>query len=109
MSQGFKRGSKGRSNKPAYSFYYVIHQFQLATRITSPDITTVFHAWPYDRFIEIQNNLRRKKLHRTNQGSNFLGGTFSIRDNLRAHIHRRESQPSILKDDFSRTDPSIFT
>ena len=27
-------------------------------------MTTVFHAWPYGRFIEIQINLRRKKLHR---------------------------------------------
>ena len=29
---------------------------------------------------------RRKKLHRTNQGSNFLGGSFSNRDNKRAQI-----------------------
>ena len=37
----------------------------------------------------------RKKLHRMNQGTNFLGGSFSNRDNVR--------------DDFcSRTDPSIF-
>ena len=27
---------------------------------------TTFHAWSYDRFIEIQSNLKRKKLHRTN-------------------------------------------
>ena len=57
-------------------------------------MTTVFHTWPNDRFIEIQSNLRRKKLHRTNQGSNFLGGSFSNRDNVRAPIQfRRESQP----------------
>ena len=55
-------------------------------------MTTVFHVWPYGRFIEIQSNLRRKKLHRTNQGSNFLGGSFSNRDNVRAPIpFRRES------------------
>ena len=61
-------------------------------------MTTVFHAWPYGRFIEIQSNLRRKKLHRTNQGSNFLGGSFSNRDNVRAPIQfRRESQPQHLK------------
>ena len=60
-------------------------------------MTTVFHAWPYGRFIEIQSNLRRKKLHRTNQGSNFLGGSFSNRDNIRAPIQfGEESQPSIL-------------
>ena len=40
-------------------------------------MTIVFHARVYGRFIEIQSNLRRKKLHRMNQGSNFLGGTFS--------------------------------
>ena len=61
-------------------------------------MTTVFHAWPYSRLIEIQSNLRRKKLHITNQGSNSLGGRFSNRDNLRASIHfRRESQHRHLK------------
>ena len=33
---------------------------------------------------QIQSNLRRKKLHRRNQGSIFLGGSFSNRDNVRA-------------------------
>ena len=33
---------------------------------TNPDMTTVFHTWAYGRFIEIQSNLRRKKLHRMN-------------------------------------------
>ena len=61
-------------------------------------MTAVFHTWPYGRFIEIQSNLRRKKLHRMNQGSNFLGGSFSNRDNVRAPIQfRRESQPQHLK------------
>ena len=32
---------------------------------TSSDVTTVFHTWAYGSFIEIQSNLRRKKLHRT--------------------------------------------
>ena len=74
-------------------------------------MTGVLHTWPYDRFIEIQSNLRRKKLHRMNQGSNFLGGSFSNRDNVRAPMQfRRESQPQHLKDAFSlRADPSIFT
>ena len=61
-------------------------------------MTTVLHTWLYGRFIVIQSNLRRKKLQRTNQGSNFLGGTFSNRDNVRAPIQlRRESQPQHLK------------
>ena len=29
-----------------------------------------------------QSNLKRKKLHRTNQGSTFLGGSFSNRYNV---------------------------
>ena len=61
-------------------------------------MTAVFHTWPYGRLIEIQSNLRRKKLHRSNQGSNFLRGSFSNRDNVRAPIQfRRESQPQHLK------------
>ena len=77
----------------------------------SPDMSTIFRALPYGRFIEIQSNLRIKKLLRTNHGFNFLGGSFSNRDNVRAPIQfRRESQPSILKSDSSsRIDPSIFT
>ena len=72
----------------------------------SPDMKTVFHAWPYGGFIEIQSNLRREKLRRTNQGCNFLGGSFSNRANVRAPIQfRRERQLQHLK----KTDPFIFT
>ena len=70
-------------------------------------MTTLLHARPYDGFIEIQSNLRRKKINRINQLSNFLGGGFSNRQNVRAPIQfRREIQPQHL---FSRTDLSIFT
>ena len=67
-------------------------------------------AWPHGRFVEIQSNLKRKKLHRTNQDSNFLGGSFTSRDNVKAQIQfRGESQPQHLKDKFSSgTDPSIL-
>ena len=59
---------------------------------------TVFHPRLYGRFIEIQSNHRRNKLHTTNQGSNFLGGTFSNRDNVRAPIQFiRERLPQHLK------------
>ena len=45
-------------------------------------------------FIEIKSSLRKKKLHRTNQGPNFLEGSFSNRYNERTPIQfRRESQP----------------
>ena len=50
------------------------------------------------RFIKIKSKLRRKKLHRTNHGPNFLGGTFSNRDNVRALVQfRRETQPQHVK------------
>ena len=74
-------------------------------------MTTIFHTWAYGRFIKIQSNLRRKKLYRTNEGSNFRGGGFSNVDNVESQSNLEEKvNPSILKDDFSsRTEPSIFT
>ena len=65
-------------------------------------MTTVFHIWPYGKFVEIQGNLRRKKLHRTNQGFNFLGDSFSNRDNVSPQSNLEEKvNPGTLKDDFS--------
>ena len=61
-----------------------------------------FHARTYDRIIEIQSNLRRKKLHRANQGSNFLGRSFSNRYNVRAPSQFKwERQPQHLNRWFS--------
>ena len=61
-------------------------------------MTTVFYARLYCRFIEMQSNPRGKKFHRTNQGSNFLGGSFSSGDNVSIPIQfRRESQLQHLK------------
>ena len=98
MSQGLKRGSKGRTNSPTYWFLQFIQQLQVATRSTSLDMTTVFHIWLYDRSTEIQRNLGKKKLYRTTQDSNFLKGSFSNRDNATAPIQfRTESQTLHLK------------
>ena len=36
-------------------------------------MTTVVHTWPYGRFLEIQSHLRRSKLHKAIEGSNFQG------------------------------------
>ena len=48
--------------------------------------------------LQIQSNLRRKKLPRLNQDSNFIRGTFSKKDNVRVPIHlRRECQPQYFK------------
>ena len=44
-------------------------------------MATVFHISPYGKLKGIQNNLRRKKFHRTNQGSNFPGDSFNNKDN----------------------------
>ena len=74
-------------------------------------MTTVFHTWLHGRFIEIQSNLMRKKLHRMKQDSNFFWRQFfSNRDNVRASIQfRRENQLQHLKRYFSsRTDLFIF-
>ena len=61
-------------------------------------MTTVFHAWPYGRVIDIQSNFRRNKLYRTNQGNNLLGDTFSNRDNIRPPIQFwRGDQPQQLR------------
>ena len=98
MSQWFKRDSKWRTNSPAYIFLKLIKQFQVATRSTCSDMTRIYHAWPYGRFIEIKSNLRGKKFHTTTLSSNFLGGNLSNRDNVRAPIKfKRESQPQHLK------------
>ena len=71
-------------------------------------MTTVFHNWLYGRCIETQSNFKRQKLHRTNQGSDFFGGSFSNRDNVRASIQfRRESQPQHLKRQFFLEDRPI--
>ena len=112
MSQGFMRGRNKRTKSLAYPFLYLIQQFQVATRSTSPDMTTVFHAWSPGRLVKMQSNLRRMKLHRTNQGSNFLGGSFINRDNARAQSNLEEKVNSriLIKDYFSsRTDPSNLT
>ena len=103
---------KAASEYPAYLFFQLLQQFQVATKSTSPDMTTIFHAWLYGRFIEIQSNLWRTKLHRMSQGSNFLGDSFSNRDNIRAPIQfsRERVNLNIVKDYFSsRANPSIFT
>ena len=65
---------------------------------------------PYGRFIKIQSNLRREKPHRKTQGSNFLGGHFSNRDNVRVPIQfRRERQPQHLKRLlFHKNTPNYF-
>ena len=87
----FQERQQVKHQQSCIFIFVAYQQFQEATRSTSPDMTTVFHAWWYGRFIEIQSNFRRKKLHRMNQDSIFfLHSTFycsfSNRDNVRAPI-----------------------
>ena len=47
--------TNGSVRLPDADFFWIIHfqKFQVATRITSPDVTTAFYTGPYARFIEI--------------------------------------------------------
>ena len=69
-------------------------------------MTTVLHTWVYGRFIEMQSNLRRKKL----KAPIFLGASFSHRDYGPKSNFEEKVNLSNLKDDFSsRIDPFIFS
>ena len=50
-----------KDQQSSISVFVACLTIQVATRGTSPDVTTVFHTWAYGRFIEIQSNLRRRK------------------------------------------------
>ena len=81
---------------------------KVATRSTSPDMTTVFLVWPYGRFIETEGNVRKNEFHIMNQGSNLLEDSFRNRDNTRAPIQfRKESQLQHLKRWFFLKNRSI--
>ena len=98
INQEFKRGSKWRTDSPVYLILYLVQQFQVANRGTSPDMATRLYTCAYGSFKKIQSNLRRKKLHRTNQGSNLLGSSSSNRDDVRSPIQfRKKIQPKHLK------------
>ena len=66
--------------------YSTYQHIQVAARSTSLDMTAVFHGRLNYRFLEIKIKRRKKKLYRTNQGSNFLGRGFSNGDNLKVPI-----------------------
>ena len=62
-------------------------------------MTAVFHERLYGRYIEIQNNLRRKKLQRMIQGSNFLK-TVLARETIQepqSSLEEKERKPQYLK------------
>ena len=95
-----------------HSCFCSLSNIQVAATISIPDMTTVFHVRLYGWFIAISSNVRKKKHHRKNQGSNFLVGSFSNGENKRIPIQfrREKNNGRILKGDFlPRLDPSIFT
>ena len=75
-------------------------------------MTMVFHARLYEKIIEMKRKFRRARLVRASQDSNFHGGSFSNRNNVRDPIQfKRENKPSIVKGDFSSctdSDSSII-
>ena len=69
--------------------------------IQHSDVITVFHGRLSDGLKEIKGNPRRKKVRRTNQGFNFLGGSFSYSENVRAQISFKEKgNLRMLAEDF---------
>ena len=98
----FKRSSKCRINSPTYPFMQLVQHIQVATRSINPTMTTVFQVRSYGRFVERKSKVRRKKLHRINQGSNFPRGSFGSADNVRVSIQfRRRRQSQHLQRQFS--------
>ena len=91
----FRRRARG-SREPAsegpialqirIQVYSTYQHIQVAVRSTSLDMTAVFHARLHYRFLEIKIKHRKKKLYRTNQGSNFFGCSFSNGNNLKVPI-----------------------
>ena len=63
---------------------------------------TVLHARPYVRFIVIQSNLRKQKLHRRNQAPIFLEAVFAIEimEESQSNMKEKDNATSISKDDF---------
>ena len=79
-------------------------------RYDKSTIIGVLYSKPHNRFIEIKRNLRRKNLHRANRGSNFLGGSFSNRDNVRIPIQfRREEIAASQKMTFLQEETHPFS
>ena len=98
MRQGFKRCSKGKANSPAYPFLELIQQFQVATRSTSPYMNTVFHAWPYGRFIEIRATSGERNFIEWIKAPIFLEAVLAIETMQEPQSSLEEKvNPSILK------------
>ena len=65
---------------------------QVAAMSANSYMATVFFERSYDRFIEIKTKLRKHKLHRMNQDSHFLGGSFGNTYNVRTPIQEKKER-----------------
>ena len=64
-------------------FCVVVHGVIKGTR---PENTTEFYGRPNGRFAWLKCNRRRNKLHRANEVSHFLKGSFNNRGNLKIPV-----------------------
>ena len=104
MTQGFKRGGKKKSRRSlTYPF------FSLSSN-SKPQLGAPAQTWRQYSMHGSKVTSWRKKLHWTNEDSNFLGSSFSNRDNVITPIQFRESQTQHHKRWFLfKNRPSIFT
>ena len=95
MSHGFKRGSKRKTNSPTYTYIFVVYPTILSS--SQPRHNSIPWKVVWQIYRDTEQPHLKETLHRTDQGSNFLGGSLSNRD-VRAPIQfRRERQPQHLK------------
>ena len=98
MSQGRVQERQQVKDQQSCISVFVAFSTIPSSSLEAPAQARQQYSMLYGRFIEIQINLRRKKLHNMSQSFNFLGGSFNSRDNVRAPIQfGRESQPQHLK------------
>ena len=106
MSQGFKRGSRWRTNSPTHQYLWQVRTpAQIRQQYSMQSDMLDLERYRATR------NFRGNKFHKRNQGSIFLGGNYSNRVNVRAPTQfTRKRQFHHVKRRFSsRTDTFIFT
>ena len=91
------------------SWYREVTNPRPTIRSYNPNMAIVFYAQLYGRFIETKSSLGRKEIHRAIQSYNFLGDSFSNREDVPTPIQlRRKRQPQHLKRWFFLKSKSIF-
>ena len=94
---------KQRKRKQTCIFVFLTYlTFPSSSQEHQPRHGNIISCKAYGRFIEITSNLRRKKLHRTNLSTNFLGGSFNNRDKKKKEIRKEinleeKDSPNLLE------------